>query len=148
MRFWDSSALVLLCVEQDSSSIARKWYHSDPLLVAWWATPVECASAVARLLREGRLDDPQASAALARVDALSRDWIEVMPTSQLRSRAARLLAVHVLRAADALQLAAALSWTAADPGGVDFVTADAQLERAARLEGFTLWNPHEPPAPS
>lgn len=59
------------------------------------------------------------------------------PTNKLRSLAGRLLAVHPLRAADALQLAAALRWCEDEPGGKAFVCLDDRLRAAARREGFS-----------
>jgi predicted nucleic acid-binding protein len=50
----------------------------------------------------------------------------------------RLLRLHSLRAADALQLAAAIVLSEHDPATLPFVTLDDQLARAAELEGFSL----------
>jgi hypothetical protein len=47
----------------------------------------------------------------------------------------RLLRVHPLRAAGALQLAAALEWAGAPPDG-ELVTFDERLREAAVREGF------------
>ncbi|HSJ25022.1 MAG TPA: hypothetical protein VK929_10160 [Longimicrobiales bacterium] len=55
----------------------------------------------------------------------------------VRTTAMRLLRTHPLRAADALQLAAALAWAPAPAGDV-FVTLDERLATAATLEGFTV----------
>ena len=62
----------------------------------------------------------------------------IAPTDDVRRRAARLLAVHPLRAADALQLAAALVWVEEQPHGERFVSLDGRLRDAAAREGFTL----------
>jgi len=48
--------------------------------------------------------------AFARLDYMRSRWNEVQPTEEVRERAERLLRIHKLRAADALQLAAALVW--------------------------------------
>jgi hypothetical protein len=63
---------------------------------------------------------------------------EVLPTERLRSTADRLLRVHPLRAADALQLAAALAWADNAPSGLAFVCLDRPLREAAQKEGFVL----------
>jgi hypothetical protein len=70
--------------------------------------------------------------------ALSAAWSEVQPTEPVRLRAERLLTVHPLRAADALQLAAALLWGEDTPQGLDFVCLDQNLREAARKEGFAV----------
>lgn len=52
--------------------------------------------------------------------------------------ARRLLRVHALRAADALQLAAAIAASEADPASLKLVTLDERLAEAARREGFPV----------
>ncbi len=107
-------------------------------VVVWWAAPVECASAVARRERAGDLDGINASEALATLDGLAGDWSEVPPTGRLRDDARRLVRVHGLRAADALQLAAARTASDQQPDLLPFVTLDDRLALAARLEGFPI----------
>ncbi len=87
-------------------------------------------------------DQEDAWAMLAR---LGNGWREVVPSGALRSHAIRLVRLHPLRAADALQLAAALDWMERAPDGAVFITADRQLGRAARAEGFDVWSPLAPP---
>jgi uncharacterized protein len=65
-------------------------------------------------------------------------WSEVEPTQRLLSRAERILSVHPLRAADALQLASAIAWSDGDTDGRAFVCLDVRLREAARREGFSL----------
>jgi hypothetical protein len=48
----------------------------------------------------------------------------------------RLLRVHPLRAADSLQLAAAVVASEGDPGELPFVCLDEKLAQAASREGF------------
>jgi uncharacterized protein len=50
----------------------------------------------------------------------------------------RFLRVHPLRAADALQLAAAFVAAERRPSSLDIVTLDDQLAAAARKEGFVV----------
>jgi predicted nucleic acid-binding protein len=51
----------------------------------------------------------------------------------------RLLRIHSLRAADAIQLAAALEWSGSLPdSSATLVTLDRRLAEAADLEGFTI----------
>lgn len=136
MRFWDSSALIPLCLAQRISERARKLWDEDPELVVWWATPVECASALARLRRERVIDDEKEGEARAIFDQLAESWYEVQPGPSLRQQAIRLLRIHPLRAADALQLAAGIEWAGpASSGG--FVSFDHRLKEAARREGFS-----------
>ena len=138
MRFWDSSAIVPLLVrEPPTSRLLRLWEREDALLV-WWGTRVECASALARLDHSGGLAVAAAAEAFARLDAVAGAWSEVEPSETLRQTAQRLLRAHDLRAADALQLAAA--WVASEnrPASLELVCLDDRLALAARREGFPL----------
>lgn len=136
MRFWDSSAVVPLLVRQTESERAAALIAEDPDMIVSWSTPVECASALARLRRENVIDADAEAAVLGLLRQLGEEWSEVRPVEQVRLTAYRLLRTHPLRAADALQLAAALAW-ATQPQGDAFVTFDERLAAAATLEGFT-----------
>ena len=59
MRYWDSSALVPLCVEEPSTQHMRQLLTIDPIVITWWTTELECVSAISRLEREGRLCPPR-----------------------------------------------------------------------------------------
>ena len=109
---------------------------AEDSIVAWWGTPVECLSAVARREREGVIDPDESARARAKLSALVEAWIEIPPTERVRTIAARLLRVHTLRAADALQSAAAT--IARDDETLTIVTLDEQLAAAARREGFSV----------
>ena len=151
MKFWDSSAFVPLLIEQPSTERLRPLRARDPEMALWWGTVVECAGALARVRREGKVSAPNQLQALSRLDELWTDVYEIQPDELVRSRAVRLVTVYHLRAADALQLAAALVWCREQPYGFDFVCVDARLSLAAAREGFRVLpyveEVHEPPAP-
>ena len=111
-------------------------HDSDPVMVAWWATEIECVSAIARRHRIGQLPDEVLADAMGRLASLSAAWHEVEPGEEVRESAKRFLRVHDLRAADALQLAAAFFLSEARPSTVEFVSLDDRLVAAARREGF------------
>jgi uncharacterized protein len=138
VRFWDASAVVPLCCRQPSADAVEPIAHLDTSLVVWWGTPVECVSALARLQREGGLTHGDLSMAVAVLAALRASWMEILPTDAVRDRAERLLRTHPLRAADALQLAAALVWAGDRPTGLSIVTLDDRLRDAALRESFTV----------
>ena len=140
MRFWDSSAIVPLLMEESGREPLLAILESDPVMVVWWGTPVELASALSRRERDGGLTSAEVTSAIERLRALERGWHEVIPTDALRGRARRLLRVHALRAADSLQLAAALSIAGDDPASVVFVSLDRRLVDAARREGLDVWS--------
>jgi len=138
VRFWDSSALLLLLVPEERSAALTELFRDDPAVAVWWATPVECASALARLERERRVTEAGWQAATERLRAAARGWTEVPPIDKVRDQATRLLRLHSLRAADALQLAAALVLADFEPRTLPLVTLDLQLAAAARREGFEV----------
>jgi len=139
MRFWDASAIVPLLLDEPQSPALRQLLRGDAGLVVWWGTPVECASAIARVARDGTLTSREETTVLDLLRTLERSWHEILPTTPVRQTAQRLLRVHPLRAADALQLAAALAWAAGDTRGLGLVTRDDRLADAARREGFELY---------
>lgn len=145
MRFWDSSAVVPLLVHEVSSGAVTDAYERDPDVLVWWATPVECVSALTRLERAGRLPGRSMGAALRRLDALARAWQEVQPFDHVRQTATRLLRVHPLRAGDAFQLGAALAAAENHPETLPFVTLDDRLADAAEKEGFPIDHPSARP---
>jgi len=138
VRFWDTSAIVPLLVLEDRTPLVARVMRDDPAVAVWWVTRVECASALARLEREGRLAEPEQNAASARLSRTARTWTEVPPQERVRDQADRLVRLHPLRAADALQLAAALVLSDFEPKSLPFVTLDDRLASAARREGFEV----------
>lgn len=138
MRFWDTSAVVPICVRESNSTSARELLVEDASVVVWWGTRTECVSALMRRTREGGLTRPDERAARHVLHLLSQSWMEMQPSDTVRSMAERLLAVHPLRAADALQLAAAILWCGQQPAGQGFVAFDERLRDASHREGFTV----------
>ena len=105
---------------------------------SWWGTLIEAVSSLNRLTRQGGLNVKESRQAFARLDYLRGRWNEVQPTQEVRDRAERLLRIHPLRAADALQLAAALVWCGDRPQGRALIGAEGNLSNAAIAEGFTV----------
>ena len=136
--FWDTSGIVPLCVFQPRTAHANRAARLYARQIAWWATTVEAVSAFNRLHRERALTATGRQQALARLDHLRQRWHEVQPSDGLRDEAERLLGVHQLRAADALQLSAALVWCGNKARGRHFIGADGELATAAEAEGFTV----------
>jgi predicted nucleic acid-binding protein len=138
MKFWDSSAIVPLLLAEAATASVQAIAEQDPGMLVWWATEVECASALARLEREGNLDAAVAAHAFERMTQLAGGWYEVDPSDGVREAAVRFLRVHQLRAADALQLAAAFVASERRPSTLELVTLDERLAAAARKEGFAV----------
>jgi predicted nucleic acid-binding protein len=138
VRFWDASAVVPLLVEEEASGALRKRLAEDGEAVIWWGTTVECASALARRERDKSLTRAEVTRAEQRLRRLAEAWLEVLPTDPVRGMAQRLLRVHPLRAADALQLAAAVVAAEHEPASLEFVVLDDRLAEAAEKEGFVV----------
>jgi predicted nucleic acid-binding protein len=138
--FWDSSALIPLCVQERASNTVRALAKQFAPVV-WWATKVEIHSAIARLHRSSKLHDDARQAALNRLSVLSRGWREVLPSDKLRAQAEVLLDMYSLRAADSLQLASAMIWCQQRTARQRFVSSDLRLCHAAAEAGFAVVSP-------
>lgn len=141
MRFWDSSALVALVIPEAGTNRVRRWMAEDDGVAVWTLTRVELLSALARRRR----DHPRAGEQLliARrelLDAWDR-WAEIAAVDVVRGYAERVVERHPLRAADALQIGAALAASDGEPSALDFVTLDRAQADAAQREGFRVLGP-------
>lgn len=138
MRFWDSSALVAVAVEEKATRSVRALSREDSELVVWILSEVEIASALWRRRRENELTEVVRSEAQRQMDLALSNAVTVADVPAVARRARRLLAAHTLRAADAMQLAAALLACEDEPIRLPFVTLDDRLAEAATREGFTV----------
>jgi hypothetical protein len=135
--FWDSSALIPLCVRQKQTPVATAFFANFAVTV-WWPTPVEIVSGMTRLVRMGEIDLSELAAGKHIAQTIANTWIPIEPSAMIAAQACLLLELHPLRAADALQLAAALEWCEGRPKGHVFLTFDQRLREAAESVGFTL----------
>jgi predicted nucleic acid-binding protein len=137
MKYWDSSALVSIVVEEPRTPLLRTMRQEDPEQTVWCLSEVEIAAALARREREGA-DAGPIETAREDLSKLVRRWRPVSAVEAVRARALRLVRTHPLRAANALQLAAALVASDDKPEGMPFVCLDDRLRDAARREGFPV----------
>lgn len=138
MKFYDSSALVPLLIEEPSSALIESTLSGGADLFIWTLTPIEITSALTRLLRKGTLSEEQFQEALKHLQHLLGSVYLVEHVAEVKLRAFRCLKVHPLKSADALQLAAALTLCFDQPQGHSFITLDKQLASAASKEGFEV----------
>ena len=141
MRFWDASALIPLLVAERATARVERWLRADPDVVVWTLARVEVLSALARRRRE----EPGAARRLAAArrelfEAWER-WSEVTAVDAVRRHAERIVETHPLRAADALQIGAALVAAEDQPAALEFVTLDRRQAEAADREGFRVLGP-------
>jgi len=138
MKFWDASAIVPLLVFETETQQLQSIAAKDSAMLVWWGSQLECNSALARSERDGALDARAMTLALRRLQQLADAWHEIDPTDTIREAAIRFVRVHPLRAADALQLAAAFVAAERRPPSLEMVTLDDRLANAARREGFAM----------
>lgn len=139
VAFWDSSALLPLCVRQAQSSRAVQYCNRFYIMVVWWVASLEIQSGLARLFREGELSLADKTVALKRLEGMRASWHEIVPLEAVKVLAGDLLWKYSLRTADALQLAAALIWCNKEPHNRPFICFDDRLVSAARQVGFEVF---------
>lgn len=141
VRFWDTSALLPLLIAERETRRAERWLREDADVIVWTLTRVEVLSALARRRRQ----EPSAARRLlvARRNLLAAwdRWSEITAVELVRRHAERVVETHPLRAADALQIAAAMVAAEDTPSALDFVTLDRQQAVAAEREGFRVLGP-------
>lgn len=71
----------------------------------------------------------------------SQDWLVITDFLAVRDHAERMVRSYPLRAADALQLGAAITAAEQEPASLEFVTLDRRLAEAAAREGFQVLGP-------
>lgn len=138
MRFWDASAIVPLLVAERSTRRLQDLAADDPAMLVWWASQIECVSALSRREREGALTSRATTLAHRRLGQLAAAWHEIDPSDAIREAAIRFLRVHPLRAADALQLASAFLAAERRPASLEIITLDERVTIAAQREGFVV----------
>ena len=138
VSFWDTSVIVPLLCQQDTSGGLRRLWRTQKRIVVWWGTSLEAISAVNRLKAEKLLGEKQFQKALANLETVRRQWREIAPVENVTVTAETLPQLHNLRALDSFQLAAALVWSQHKPKNRLFVCADGRLAEAARNSGFSV----------
>jgi predicted nucleic acid-binding protein len=89
-------------------------------------------------VRGGELSRDEYRTAKSLAETIATTWQMIGPSAPIAAKACLLLETYPLRAADALQLAAALEWCEGRPNGRVFLTFDRRLSEAASAVGFTL----------
>ncbi|CAN5781363.1 hypothetical protein BH24ACI3_BH24ACI3_02460 [soil metagenome] len=136
--FWDTSALVPLCVFQDASPAAQRAHRKYPAKTLWWGTQVEVRSSFARLIRNGDIERDGFQTAVNKWLAISQRARELPPLLRVLEIASDLPDKYGVRALDAFQLAAALVWCREKSRNRPFICADLRLGDAASDAGFDV----------
>jgi predicted nucleic acid-binding protein len=145
--FLDTSAAVKRYVQETGTGWIRNL--ADPAAGHFFyvarITEVEMMAAIARRGRDGSLSLAQAGAALSQFRRdFAQDYRIAEITIPLLRHAAQLADTHVLRAYDAVQLAAALEIQRQDPT-LTLVAADGDQNTAALAEGLPVEDPNTHP---
>jgi uncharacterized protein len=138
MHFWDSSALIQIYVDQVNSEFARELYVKTDAPLVWWGTQVECVGTFCRLAKDGDISAKDLDLILG---VFANTWptlIEIEPSDAVRRRANDMARKHLLRAADAMQLGAALVAMRGAGTQLEVVCFDKALCKAAAAEGLTV----------
>jgi len=141
VKFWDTSALIPVLVAEPQTARATRLLLSDPDVIVWTLTRVELLSALARRRRSDRTAAAWLRGARQEVLEMWPRWVEVTTLDTVRRHAERIVESHALRAADAMQIAAALVARAEGSGDLAFVTFDLQQAAAAEREGLRVLGP-------
>lgn len=150
--FLDSSALLKRYVVEPGTSWVQSLFGpgAGHRLVIVSISAVEVVAAVARRARAGGLSTADASRIISafRTD-VSRDFDLIHTAPPVIDNAMRAAERHGLRGYDAVQLAAALAITApslaTSAGPITLVSADLELNAAARVEGLLVEDPNTHP---
>jgi predicted nucleic acid-binding protein len=125
-------------VDEPMTEQMRALMTGDADAAVWMFTSVELLSAIGRLDRQAEGLDDLIATIRAEIHGRDAQWTLVTHVEAVRRRAERLVGVHPLSAADAMQLAAAQVTSGDRPDTLTFVTLDKVLAKAARLEGFRV----------
>ncbi len=97
VRFWDTSALVTLLVDESQTDYSLGSLVEDQEMLVWCLIRVEVMSALCCCNREGVLADVDFRHAKARLTTILENVYEIKAIEAVRDRACRLLEVHPLR---------------------------------------------------
>jgi predicted nucleic acid-binding protein len=82
MIFWDSSAIIPLCVQDENTAAMREIAMHDDMIVTWWGSVVECRSAFSRLRREAVISMKEEDQLIRLLDMLASSWMEILPSTK------------------------------------------------------------------
>ncbi len=142
LLYVDTSALFKRYVEEDESDAMLARMEGAPTVGTALITRVEVAAALAKAVREQRMNQDAAEEAQREFLDEWVDFTRIGVTDALAARAGNLAWEHGLRGYDAAQLAAALVWketTEDTEDEVVFACFDDELRQTATAEGLETW---------
>jgi predicted nucleic acid-binding protein len=141
-RLFDSSAFAKRYIEEAGSQAVDDICQRTTTLALSVLCVPEIISALNRRVREKRLSRQAYFTAKRRLSADVADAVVIELTPEVVSRAILLLETNDLRSLDAIHVACALEW-----GAAEFISADERQVKAARKSGLktTFVQAGEPP---
>src|SRR2546423_12425118 len=82
VAFWDTSAIVPLCCQQNLSYSLRKLWRETAHVIVWGGITGEIRSAISRLHGEGGITAKGRQQALARLEVLRQEWRAAPPSGE------------------------------------------------------------------
>ena len=134
--YFDSSVLAKLYLDEPDSEEIEALARAATLIATSSIAYAEVCAAVARCRRDGRLSDVEYRRVLRQFDADWNAFLTVDVNDSLVRSAGALAGQHVLRGADAIQLASFEQLLASAEGDdIQFLCADDRLSEASRNLG-------------
>lgn len=149
LLYLDTSALVKLYIQEPGTERMLELAHPDARnqLAILSLARIEFRAAVRRRAKLGDIDADVADQLIRGFTDHLGSMFQIQPINEVvLEEAAQLIDRYTLRAYDALQLAGCLALLSivGEEVGVQFVSADATLCKAADDEGFGVVNPANP----
>jgi predicted nucleic acid-binding protein len=141
--YLDTSALVKFYVEEDGSTLVRKWIDNAETVATSIIAYVEARAAFARRRRERRISTTAYAAMIRDFEADWDHYLILEATEPLIKRAGKIAEAHALRAYDAIHLASARILKDKLMETVSFASWDERLTFAARKEALDAMAVHE-----
>jgi predicted nucleic acid-binding protein len=136
--YLDTSALLKLYARERGTAAVRAAVTRASVVATCRLTHVEARGALARKLREGELSPAEHQYLTSSLDG---DWARLLVveiSEHLCREAVALVERHPLRAADALQLAAACTISRRVTEETVFLSFDDRLNSAAQADGLSV----------
>jgi predicted nucleic acid-binding protein len=133
----ESSAVLSWLLADERAEPVREALSSAEFVIASDLTLVECDRVLVRSASTGRLLEPEAKEAAARLSQISERWVLIRLDAEILERARRPFPREPLRTLDALHLASALAALRTTPD-LALLSLDQRVRRSGRELGLTL----------
>lgn len=135
----DTSALVKLFVQEESSDATREMLSGAQVIGTGLLTRAELGAALARGAQRGYLAVEDALEARRRLERVWGSWVHIMMDETVVLRAEAMAWEYALRGYDAVHLASAWVWSEEMGYPVVLATFDRELWQATQAVGLTAW---------